>query len=136
MTGEEVLARCHAAGIVLELEDGHIMAGPAPIPGEIKELVVIHKDAVLALLTPTSNPAISYAEAVQECRVLRAAWTGAAFELAEALDFPRLQFRQHLAVLSGEIPWRTFLRQADVPTLRDYVLPALKAQLSGIPAPS
>ena len=130
----ELLDRARAAGLTV-LADGDrlIVRGPQTAEALAHELLT-HKTEILAIL---HNPAIDYAQAVQEARAQRAAWSGATLELAEALGFPRLQYEPHLAVGAGEACWRFFLGSAssDIPTLRDRVLPALREALGAIPVP-
>ncbi len=132
---EALLAEAQAAGFQLRVRDGRILIWPGDqVPPELLERLRAAKPQLLAIL---SSPAWEYAQTVRWAESSRTAWTGATFELAEALGFPRLQYLPHLAVGAGEACWRYFLASAsaDIHTLREHVLPKLRALLAAIPGP-
>ena len=56
-------------------------------------------------------------------------------ELAEIVNWPELKITSPATVCPGEYNWRVFLHKSDVLTLRDNVMPMLKALIASTQPP-
>jgi hypothetical protein len=74
---------------------------------------------------------------VEETRQRHQAWFDVCLEMARAIGFPRhrLPYGPNATVLSGEVPWRLFLKNTSVPLLKTFVAPGLKERLDELGLP-
>ena len=73
---------------------------------------------------------------VEQARQAHGAWFDTCLSLARSIGYPRfrLPYRPG-SVLSGEVPWRLFLKSCSVGEMRTHLSPALREELASYGMP-
>ena len=89
-----------------------------------------------SVVTATISDVELHIQITAETREAHRAWFDSCLALARAIGYPRfrLPYRPG-SVLSGEVPWRLFLKSCSVGEMRTHLAPALREALASYGMP-
>ncbi len=134
--GRELLHVIESHGGRIELVGGEPrLVASRPLPREVVRAAQDHRLELLELLISNAEMPAAIPPDLGYAYDFRAAWAGAARELAELCGYPRLPFATARSVAPGEALWGKFVHAASVPDLQ-LVVRELQRRVSRLPLPA